>query len=86
MAQNDLVIGRFRGVRKGRQSRVVSSRGMTELTVDAIRALARLQGFEWTDAEIEAIRPSAEAALAMLARLRAVDFGAADPTTQFRIL
>ena len=59
---------------------------MTELTVDAIRALARLQGFEWTDAEIEAIRPSAEAALAMLASLRAVDLGAADPTTQFRIL
>ena len=59
---------------------------MTELTVDAIRALARLQGFEWTDAEIEAIRPSAEAALATLGRLRAVDLGAADPTTQFRIL
>ena len=59
---------------------------MTELTADAIRALARLQGFEWTEAEIDAIRPSAQAAVAMLARLRDVDLGAADPTTQFRIL
>ena len=59
---------------------------MTPLTADAIRTLARLHGFEWTDAEIEAIRPAAEASLAMLARLRAVDLGTADPTIQFRIL
>lgn len=58
---------------------------MAALTTDAIRALARLQGFEWTDDEIEAIRPAAEGALAMLARLREVDLGAADPTTQFRM-
>jgi hypothetical protein len=59
---------------------------MERLGLDAIRTLARLHGFEWTDAEIEAIRPAAEASLAMLARLRAIDLGPADPTTQFRIL
>ncbi len=58
---------------------------MEPLHADTIRALARLQGFEWTDAEIEALRPLAEASLAMLARLRAVDLGAADPTVQFRM-
>lgn len=58
---------------------------MVRLGIDTIRALARVHGFEWTDAEIEAIRPLAEASLAMLARLREVDLGPADPTTQFRI-
>ena len=58
---------------------------MPALTIDAIRTLARLQGFEWTDAEIEAIRPVAEASLVLLERLRAVDLGAADPTIQFRV-
>ena len=58
---------------------------MTPLTSDAIRTLARLQGFEWTDAEIESIRPVAEASLALLERLREVDLGASDPTIQFRI-
>jgi hypothetical protein len=58
---------------------------MTPLTDDAIRTLARLSGFDWTDAEIEAIRPAAQASLAMLERLRGLDLGAADPTTQFRM-
>jgi hypothetical protein len=58
---------------------------MTPLTVDAIRALARLSGFDWTDDEIEAIRPAAQASVAVLERLRALDLGAADPTTQFRM-
>ena len=58
---------------------------MERLGVDTIRMLARLQGFEWTDAEIEAIRGAADTALAMLARLRALDLGPADPTTQYRI-
>ena len=58
---------------------------MERLGIDTIRMLARLQGFEWTDAEIEAIRDAADAALAMLAQLRALDLGPADPTTQYRI-
>ncbi len=58
---------------------------MERLDVDTIRTLARRSGFEWTDAEIEAIRGAAEASCAMLARLRALDLGSADPTTQFRI-
>lgn len=59
---------------------------MAEVTVDTLRALARLQGFEWTDAELEALRPAAEAAVAMLEKLRALPLGSADPTTQYRIL
>jgi hypothetical protein len=58
---------------------------MAQLTVDAIRALARAHGFEWSDAEIEAIRPAADASLATLERLRALDLGAADPTTLYRM-
>ena len=57
---------------------------MAPLSIDAIRTLARLQGFEWTDAEIEAIRPTVEASLALLERLRMIDLGATDPTIQFR--
>ena len=57
---------------------------MAPLSIDAIRTLARLQGFEWTDAEIEEIRPTAEASLTLLERLRTIDLGAADPTIQFR--
>ncbi|MBI2202791.1 MAG: hypothetical protein HYU41_02900 [Candidatus Rokubacteria bacterium] len=58
---------------------------MDRLDADTIRALARRHGFEWTDDEIAALRPLAEASLALLARLRAVDLGAADPAVQFRM-
>ena len=58
---------------------------MEPLSADEIRTLARLSGFEWTDAEIEAIRPAAGAAIAMLAGLRALDLGPSDPTTQYRM-
>jgi hypothetical protein len=56
------------------------------LTLDAMRAVARLQGFDWTDAELEAIRPVVEASLRLLARLETLSLDTADPTTQFRIL
>jgi hypothetical protein len=59
---------------------------MDRLTLDTLRAIVRLRGFAWTDDELEAMRPAAEAALAMLATLRALDLGSADPTTQYRIL
>jgi Asp-tRNA(Asn)/Glu-tRNA(Gln) amidotransferase C subunit len=58
---------------------------MAGLDVERIRALARVQGFEWTDAEIEKLRPLAEAIVATLARLREVDLGPADPSVQFRM-
>ena len=61
-------------------------RAMTPLTVDTLRVLARLHGFDWTDAELEATRPAAEAALRVLETLRALEFGSDDPATQYRML
>jgi hypothetical protein len=59
---------------------------MEPLTIDVMRSLARARGFEWTDAELEAIRPSVEASLRLLRRLEELPLGTTDPTTQYRIL
>lgn len=50
-----------------------------------LRALGRRWGFDWTDAELEALRPALERALAVLAGLDRLDPGPADPATQYRI-
>ncbi len=54
--------------------------------LDTLRAAARLAGFAWSDAELEALRPAIEASLRLLATLEAVPLGAVEPTTQYRIL
>jgi hypothetical protein len=59
---------------------------MDPLTLDTMRALARLQGFAWSDAELEAIRPVVEAGRRLLAKLETPSLAAVDPTTQYRIL
>ena len=51
----------------------------------ALRASARLAGFEWTDAELEAIRPMVEASLRLLAGLEELPLDEVEPTTQYRI-
>jgi hypothetical protein len=58
---------------------------MERLTLDTLRTIARRHGFEWSDAELGALRPDAEASLALLETLRALPLGAADPTTQYRM-
>ncbi|MBI2218331.1 MAG: hypothetical protein HYU51_13650 [Candidatus Rokubacteria bacterium] len=58
---------------------------MAPLTIDTLGTLARLHGFDWTDTELEALRPGAEVAHAALETLRALDLGSADPTTQYRM-
>lgn len=50
-----------------------------------LRALGRRHGFEWTDAELEALRPGLERALGVLAELERLDLGASDPATAYRI-
>lgn len=50
-----------------------------------LRALGRRWGFEWTDAELEALRPGLERALGILTELDRLDLGPADPATQYRI-
>ena len=51
----------------------------------ALRASARLAGFEWTDAELEAIRPMVEASLRVLAGLDELPLDEVEPTTHYRI-
>ena len=55
------------------------------LDLDALRAAARLAGFAWTDAELEAIRPMVEASLRVLAGLEELPLAEVEPTTQYRI-
>ncbi len=59
--------------------------GMTSLTVEAVRHAARLAGFEWSDAELEAIRPGVERALEALAALERLPLGDTEPTTLYRV-
>ena len=58
---------------------------MEALTIDTMRAVARLQGFDWTDAELEALRPVVEASRWLLARLETLSLDAVDPSTQYRL-
>jgi Asp-tRNA(Asn)/Glu-tRNA(Gln) amidotransferase C subunit len=55
------------------------------IDLDSLRASARLAGFEWTDAELEAIRPMVEASLRLLAGLDELPLDDVEPTTQYRI-
>lgn len=59
---------------------------MTPVTLDALRRSAQLAGFDWSDAELEAVRGAVERALESLARLERLRLGAMEPTTQYRIL
>ncbi|HXU91817.1 MAG TPA: hypothetical protein VFQ62_23425 [Methylomirabilota bacterium] len=52
----------------------------------ALRASARLAGFDWSDAELEAIRPIVEASLRVLSGLEQLPLADVEPTTQYRML
>jgi hypothetical protein len=54
--------------------------------LETLRRAARVAGFDWTDQELEAIRPGAQAALRLLATLDTLPLDAVEPTTQYRIL
>ena len=51
----------------------------------SLRAGSRLAGFDWTDAELDAIRPMVEASLRLLAELEQLPLEEVEPTTQYRI-
>jgi hypothetical protein len=55
------------------------------LDLAALRSAARLAGFDWTDAELEAIRPMVEASLRLLAGLEHLPLDDVEPTTQYRM-
>ncbi len=56
------------------------------ITLDDLARAARLAGFEWSAADLEAIRPSLERALDALARLERLGPDAPEPTTMYRML
>ena len=57
-----------------------------EISLETVKRLTRLAGFEWTDAELEAIRPMMERMLDLLARLETLPLADVEPTAQYRML
>ena len=57
-----------------------------EISVESLRQTAALCGFEWSDAELEAIRPAVERLLESLEQLERLALGSVEPTTQYRVL
>jgi hypothetical protein len=56
------------------------------IDLDTLRRCARLAGFDWSDAELEGIRPLVEASLRLLAGLETLPLADVEPTTQYRML
>jgi Asp-tRNA(Asn)/Glu-tRNA(Gln) amidotransferase C subunit len=59
---------------------------MKSLTLDEMRHAVRLAGFEWTDAELAALRPGLARALEALEALERLPLEDAEPATQYRVL
>ena len=57
-----------------------------EISLETVKRLTRLAGFECTDAELEAIRPMMERMLDLLARLETLPLADVEPTAQYRML
>ena len=58
---------------------------MIHLSVEAMRDLASLNGFRWSDDKLEQIRPALERALEPLARLEDLALDAVEPAVQYRV-
>lgn len=56
------------------------------IDLDTLRRTVRLAGFDWSDAELEAIRPMVEASLRLLAGLETLPLDEVEPSTQYRML
>ena len=57
-----------------------------EISVETLKRTAALGGFDWSDAELEPIRPAVERLLEALERLEALPLGDVEPTTQYRVI
>jgi Asp-tRNA(Asn)/Glu-tRNA(Gln) amidotransferase C subunit len=57
-----------------------------EIDLDSMRSTARLAGFDWSDVELEALRPILERTLALLAQLEALRLSDLEPATQYRMV
>lgn len=58
---------------------------MEPVTVDAIRKTAALQGYAWSDAEVEAILPQVTRALLLVERLGTLPLRDVEPAIQYRM-
>lgn len=59
---------------------------MKSLTAEQLCDLAALNGFTFTVAEVEGIRPAIESGLALLERLEALPVTGLDPAVQYRVV
>ncbi len=59
---------------------------LMEISLETLKRVTRLAGFDWTDAELEAIRPTVERTLDLLARLETLPLADIEPATQYRVL
>jgi len=57
-----------------------------DIELDTLKAVVRLAGFDFADAELEALRPGLERTLEQLARLETLAIAGIDPATQYRML
>jgi len=58
---------------------------MPELSLEALKQLAALQGYAWSDAELERIRPQVERGLALLEKLSELVSPDVEPAIQYRM-
>jgi len=59
---------------------------MPTTDVDTLRRAARLAGFEFSESDLDALRPAIERALDALERLQRLPLGAIEPVTQYRVI
>lgn len=59
---------------------------MATPALDDLRRLSVLAGFQWSEAELEALRPAFERSVALLRSLDGLALGDTEPTIQYRIL
>ncbi len=58
---------------------------MEPVTVEALKSMARLQGYAWSDAEIEAILPQVARGLTLVEKLGALSASDPEPAIQYRL-
>ena len=59
---------------------------MPSLSLEVMRGMAALEGFSWSDEELEAIRPAVERLQAGLDVLASLPLGEVEPGGQFRMI
>jgi hypothetical protein len=58
----------------------------TTADLTTLRQAARLAGFEWTDAELQAILPAVETTRALLAALESLPLADVEPATRYTVI